>query len=162
MLLAQRDGIRGQRQVDALEREVHRERDYDRLHAQDRDHQTGEKARQKTGAEHERHGDGAAEPVRCEPHDVHAVREHDERRDREVESAADDRRCARECRDRHRRRDRELVGEADVAVLLDHRRDEEPRQQQRRERVAVVSADVLEACPERPPAGVHGKRGPRL
>ena len=38
MLLAQRDGIRGEQQVDALEREVHRERDHDRLHAQDRDH----------------------------------------------------------------------------------------------------------------------------
>ena len=159
MLLAQRHGIRGEQQVDALEREVHRQRDYDRLHAQDRDHQTGEKARHETGAENERHRDGAAEPVRSEPDDVHAVREHDERGDREVEPAPDDRGCARERRDRHRSRDRELVGEAEVPVVLDQRRDHQGGEQQRRERVRVVPGEVGELRRQRAHGAALGRGG---
>ena len=81
--------------------------------------------------EDDRHGDGAAEPVRRQPDDEDLAREVHERRDREVEAAAaaDDRGRARHRGERHRREVGELVAPAEVrrpgSAMFAQQRDRE-------------------------------------
>ena len=159
--LAERHRVGRDPQVDPLQREVQRQAHDHRLNPQNRDQHAREHAHRETQSEHDRDGDRATQAVWHEPHDEDAVREDEQRGDRDVEAAADDRWRARECGERHWRRDRELIGDAEVPVVVDDRRDQQHREEQQREGVAVVAGESSELHLERAPRGRRRRDGQR-